>query len=81
VSILVDHDNGLIVARQNPSVNASTGAVRTGTPSVSAVRLAKAIPMDVNGTPAIAPSATGPHVGGDVTSFPALEVYGDRGSP
>jgi hypothetical protein len=100
VSILVDYDNGLIVARQNPSVNASTGAVRTGTPSVSAVQqsngsvlinysaadpfspggegLAKAIPMDVNGTLAITPSATGPHVGGDVTSFPALEVYSDR---
>lgn len=100
VSILVDYDNGIIVARQNPSVNASTGEIRPGTPSISATQqsngsvlihysaadpfspggegIAKLIPFDVNGTLAVAPSPSGPHVGGSVTTFPALEIYGDR---
>jgi hypothetical protein len=32
--------NGVVVARQNPSINADTGEVRAGTPSVDAVQQA-----------------------------------------
>ncbi|MCV7194937.1 hypothetical protein [Mycobacterium angelicum] len=100
VSVLVDYENGIIVARQNPSVNADTGQVRVGTPSISATQQsngsvlinynaadpfspggegpAKAIPISVNGTLAIAPSPSGPHVGGNITTFPAMEIYSDR---
>jgi hypothetical protein len=101
VAIYTDFDNGLVVARQNPSVNADTRQVRAGTPDVSAVQQtngailirynaadpfspggekpAKAIPFSVNGTLGISPSPDGPRVGGTVTSFPALEIYDDRG--
>lgn len=102
VAIYTDFDNGIVVARQNPSINADTGEVRTGTPSIGAVQtadggvlinynaadpfspggesLAKGSGISVNGTLGIVPSDTGPRVGGDdVTTFPALEVYSDRG--
>lgn len=102
VAIYTDFDNGIIVARQNPSINADTGQVRTGAPSIGAVQtsdggvlikynaadpfspggegLAKATEISVNGTLGIVPSDTGPRVGGDdVTTFPALEAYSDRG--
>ncbi len=103
VTIYTDFDNGIVVARQNPSVNADTGEVRTGTPSIAAVQqsngavliqynaadpfspggeeLAKTSGISVNGTIGIAPSEDGlPQVGGDdVTTFPALEIYSDRG--
>ena len=100
VSIYTDFENGIIVARQNPSVNADTGQVRAGTPDISAVQQtngavllrynaadpfspggegpAKAIPFSVNGTLGISPGTDGPRVGGTVTSFPGLEIYGDR---
>ena len=101
VAIYTDFDNGIVVARQNPSINADTGQVRTGTPSIGAVQtsdggvliqynaadpfspggegLAKGSGISVNGTLGIVPSDSGPRVGGDdVTTFPALEVYGDR---
>ncbi|MGE0219532.1 EspA/EspE family type VII secretion system effector [Mycolicibacterium sp.] len=38
VSIYTDFDNGIVVARQNPSINADTGQVHTGTPSIAAVQ-------------------------------------------
>ena len=38
VSIYVDYENGIIVARQNPSVDEKTGQIRVGTPSISAVQ-------------------------------------------
>lgn len=38
VSILVDYENGVIVARQNPSVNMTTGEAQAGIPEVSAVQ-------------------------------------------
>ena len=102
VTIYTDFENGIVVARQNPSVNADTGQVRTGSPSIEAVQQsngsvlihynaadpfspggespAKASTISVNGTLGIAPSATGPRIGGDdVTTFPALEIYRDRG--
>jgi hypothetical protein len=102
VTIYTDFENGLVVARQNPSVNADTGEVRTGTPSVAALQqpngtvlirynaadpfppggdaLAKAIGLSVNGTLGIAPSPSGARIGADdVTTFPALEIYSDRG--
>ncbi|KZS85993.1 MULTISPECIES: putative alpha/beta hydrolase [Mycobacterium] len=100
VSIYVDYENGIIVARQNPSVDAKTGQIRAGTPTISAVQksdggvlvkysaadpfspggegLAKATSFDVNGTIAIQPTPGGPHVGGTVTNFPAIEIYNDR---
>lgn len=34
VSLETDYENGVVIARQNPSVNLSTGQVKTGTPSV-----------------------------------------------
>lgn len=102
VAIYTDFENGVIVARQNPSINADTGQVRPGTPSIGAVQtsdggvliqynaadpfspggesLAKGSGISVNGTLGIMPSESGPTVGGDdVTTFPALEVYNDRG--
>lgn len=102
VSIYTDFENGIVVARQNPSVNSDTGQVRTGTPSVEALQqpngsvlirynaadpfspggegLAKASGISVNGTIGIAPSPSGPRIGADdVTTFPALEIYSDRG--
>nr|WP_255497180.1 MULTISPECIES: hypothetical protein [unclassified Mycolicibacterium] len=100
VAIYTDFENGLVVARQNPSINADTGQVRTGTPDVSAVQQsngsvlirynaadpfspggetpAKAIPFSVNGILGISPGVGGPHAGGEVTTFPALEIYSDR---
>ncbi|ODQ98487.1 hypothetical protein BHQ21_25855 [Mycobacterium sherrisii] len=38
MSIFVDYENGIIVARQNPSVDEKIGQVRTGSPSISAVQ-------------------------------------------
>ncbi|OBA78344.1 hypothetical protein A9W99_24855 [Mycobacterium sp. 1164966.3] len=38
VAITVDYENGIIVTRQNPSVDAKTGQIRAGTPSVSAIQ-------------------------------------------
>ncbi|MGH3524946.1 MAG: EspA/EspE family type VII secretion system effector, partial [Mycobacterium sp.] len=34
VALEIDYENGVVVARQNPSVNLSTGRVKTGTPTV-----------------------------------------------
>jgi hypothetical protein len=102
VTIYTDFENGIVVARQNPSVNADTGQVRAGSPSIEAVQQsngsvlihynaadpfspggetpAKVSTISVNGTLGIAPSATGPRIGGaNVTTFPALEIYSDRG--
>ncbi|OBB02245.1 hypothetical protein A5662_12565 [Mycobacteriaceae bacterium 1482268.1] len=100
VALLVDYENGVIIARQNPSVDNDTGEVKVGHPSVSATQQpngsvlvkynaadafspggeapAKAIPFSVNGTLGIQPTADGPKIGGDVTTFPALEIYGQR---
>lgn len=102
VSVLIDYENGIIVARQNPSVDATTGAIRAGNPTVSAVQrsdggillrynaadpfspggegLAKGIPFSVNGELAITPTPNGPVVGGNVTNYPAIEVYHDGAS-
>ena len=35
VAVYVDYESGVIVARQNPSVDTATGEVRTGTPTVA----------------------------------------------
>ncbi|MUL68315.1 hypothetical protein BOO86_27860 [Mycobacterium sp. CBMA 234] len=102
VSILVDYENGIIVARQNPSVDATTGHIQAGTPTVSAVQrsdggillhynaadpfspggqdVAKSIPFSVNGELAITPTPNGPVVGGNVTNYPAMEIYHDGAS-
>lgn len=100
VALVVDYDNGIVIARQNPSVNADSGDVKTGVPSIGAVQqsdgsvlinynaadpfspggedLAKGAQVSVNGRIGIEPTAEGPRVGGDVTNFPALEIYNDR---
>ena len=100
VAVVVDYENGIIVTRQNPSVNASTGEVQAGIPEISATQksdgsvlikyntadpfalggegLSKGIPISVNGTLGIQPTADGPKIGGEVTTFPALEIYGQR---
>jgi uncharacterized protein YukE len=99
VAVYVDYENGVIVTRQNPSVDTATGEARTGTPTVAAAQrpdgsvylrydtadpfspggdsLGKLSPWSVNGNIVIQPSADGPVVGGNVTSFPAIEVYRD----
>lgn len=38
IAIEIDYENGLVVARQNPSVNLTTGKVKTGTPTVKAAQ-------------------------------------------
>jgi hypothetical protein len=38
VSIYVDYESGIIVARQNPSIDERTGQIRAGTPTVSALQ-------------------------------------------
>nr|WP_064569771.1 hypothetical protein [Gordonia sp. LAM0048] len=53
VSYFIDYENGIIIARQNPSVNVDSGEVRTGTPKVSASQLP-------DGTVAIAYDAADP---------------------
>jgi hypothetical protein len=99
VAVYVDYDNGVIVTRQNPSVDTATGEARTGSPTVAAAQrpdgtlylryeavdpfspggetLGKLSPWSVNGNIVIQPTAGGPVVGGNVTSFPALEIYRD----
>jgi len=97
VSMYVDDDNGLIIARQNPAVDATTGQVRVGTPSIAATQqpngsvfvkyaaadpfspggdgIAKTAGVSVNGTLVMQPTAAGVAVGGNITSFPAAEIY------
>jgi hypothetical protein len=38
VAVYVDYENGVVVTRQNPSVDTATGEARAGTPSVSAAQ-------------------------------------------
>ena len=38
VAVYVDYDNGVIVTRQNPSVDTATGEARTGAPTVAAAQ-------------------------------------------
>jgi uncharacterized protein YukE len=99
VAVYVDYENGVIVTRQNPSVDTATGEARTGTPTVAAIQrpdgtlylryeavdpfspggedLGKLSPWSVNGNIVIQPTADGPVVGGNVTGFPAIEIYRD----
>ncbi|WP_439029928.1 hypothetical protein [Gordonia terrae] len=53
VSYFIDYENGLVIGRQNPSVNADSGEVKTNTPKVSASQLP-------DGTVAIAYNASDP---------------------
>jgi hypothetical protein len=100
VAVVVDYENGIIVTRQNPSVNATNGEILTGHPDVTATQqsngsvllhyntadphafggegVSKGVPISVNGTLGIQPGANGPTVGGEVTTFPAVEIYGQR---
>ncbi|SIJ32891.1 Uncharacterised protein [Mycobacteroides abscessus subsp. bolletii] len=96
VQLTVDYENGIVVARQNPSVNMTTGAVQPGIPDVSVAQntngavlvhyntadpfspggdgVGKMLNYSVNGDLAIQPGVTGPKVGGNITTFPSLEV-------
>ena len=38
VAVVVDYENGIIVTRQNPSVNATTGEILAGHPDVTATQ-------------------------------------------
>ncbi|WP_414686556.1 hypothetical protein [Mycobacterium sp.] len=71
VAITVDYENGIIVTRQNPSVDAKTGQIRTGTPSVSAVQKS-------NGAVLISYSAADPmSPGGEaLAKFTTFDVNG-----
>jgi hypothetical protein len=99
VAVYVDYENGVVVTRQNPSVDTATGEARTGTPTVGVAQrpdgsvylryeavdpfspggesLGKLSPWSVNGNIVIQPTSAGPVVGGNVTSFPAIEIYRD----
>lgn len=99
VAMYVDYENGVVVTRQNPSVDTATGEARTGTPTVAATQrpdgtvyvsyeavdpfspggetVGKLSPWSVNGNVVIQPTANGPVTGGNVTSFPAMEIYRD----
>ena len=103
VTLTVDYDNGIVVARQNPSVMAGPNGnnVQAGTPDIlvsqnpnGSVRiqyhaadpfspggedLAKLTPWNVQGDIAIKPTPSGPIVGGMISDFPAVEIYGDNG--
>ena len=65
----VQQANGAVLLRYNAADPFSPGGEGP----------AKAIPFSVNGTLGISPGTDGPRVGGNVTSFPALEISGDRG--
>ena len=61
VAIYTDFENGLIVARQNPSVNADTGQVKAGTPNVSAVQQSNgAVLLRYNAADPFSPGGEGP---------------------
>ena len=64
----VQQANGAVLLRYNAADPFSPGGEW----------LAKAIPFSVHGTLGIAPGVDGPRVGGNVTTFPALEIYNDR---
>ncbi|MBP2453003.1 hypothetical protein [Mycolicibacterium lutetiense] len=96
VQITVDYENGLVTARQNPSVNLTTGETQAGKPDIAVTQkadggvlvqynaadpfspggqdLAKALNYSVNGEIAVQPGASGPSVGGNITTFPSFEV-------
>jgi hypothetical protein len=99
VSLYVDYENGVVVARQNPSVDLTTGQVKSGTPDIKVAQrtdgsvyigYAAADPFSpggeslakqtvaVKGQVVVQPGGAAPRIGGVVSSFPALEVYGDR---
>jgi hypothetical protein len=87
VTIYTDFENGIVVARQNPSIDAvqqANGSVliryNAADPfSPGGEGLAKASGISVNGTLGISPSSNGIRVAGDdITTFPALEIYSDR---
>jgi hypothetical protein len=102
VAVYVDYENGVVVTRQNPSVDTATGEARTGTPTVGVAQrpdgsvylsyeavdpfspggesVGKLSPWSVNGDIVIQPTDAGPVVGGNVTSFPAIEIYRDAPS-
>jgi hypothetical protein len=104
VTIYTDYDNGVVVARQNPSVLQGPGGaqVETGHPDIQvsqnpngSVRiqyraadpfspggedLAKSTPWNVNGDYVIKPTPAGPIVGGNISEFPAVEIYNDNGT-
>ncbi|MBN7314091.1 MULTISPECIES: hypothetical protein [Mycobacteroides] len=99
VSVLVDYENGVIVTRQNPSVDSVSGEAMAGHPWVTAGQntngavaiaystadpfspggegLAKVTGYSVHGQVVIQGGPDGAKIGGNVTQFPAVEVYHD----
>jgi hypothetical protein len=103
VTILTDYDNGIVVARQNPSVlvGPNSNEVKHGTPDIRVSQnpngsvliqyaaadpfspggqdIAKDSPWNVNGRLVIQPTPAGPIAGGNISDFPASEIYSDNG--
>ncbi|WP_020109865.1 hypothetical protein [Nocardia sp. 348MFTsu5.1] len=106
VSIYVDYDNGVIVMRQNPSVEIPSGAVKVDEPTFGVAQDGERVqvtfeatdpyaPFDdqkvgewgastvgatVRGTLITSPLDGAPEVEGQLTNYPAWEVYDDSNS-
>jgi hypothetical protein len=58
ISYVIDYENGYVIARQNPSVNADTGEVKTGTPYVGVAQLGDgSVVVDYDAADPLAPAA------------------------
>ena len=51
VAVVVDYENGIIVTRQNPSVNATTGEIQSGAPGVAATQQSNGSVLCASTTP------------------------------
>jgi hypothetical protein len=78
VSIYVDYENGIVVARQNPSIDRNSGRIISGTPSVSATQNDKgSVVVEYIAADPFTPGgegfgkAWGPNVSGTITFDPA----------
>lgn len=106
VSIYVDYDNGVVVMRQNPSVETHSGAVKVDTPTFGVAQDdervqvtfeatdpyapffdqkvgeygASALGFTVRGTLITSPLDGAPAVEGQLSNYPAWEVYNDSPS-
>ncbi|MBW0017676.1 MAG: hypothetical protein JO236_09055 [Mycobacterium sp.] len=71
ISVFVDYENGIIVARQNPSIDPKAGQIRAGTPAVSAVQQKNgAISITYSGADPFSPG------GEDLAKATSLDVNG-----
>ena len=106
VSIYVDYDNGVVVMRQNPSIETRSGAVKVDTPTFGVAQDdervqvtfealdpfapfhdqkvgdygASTLGVTVRGTLITSPLDGAPEVEGQLSNYPAWEVYNDSPS-